>query len=123
MRGEVSLRMITITKIDKFMFEAILDGDSDFSENEEYFREDTLELGYENESQRCSEELYDMHIKKLKKGKTLLSAIEDAVEDVMTYSTGGTQFIAGNWTYSSGYETDVIQIGKKFVVSWAYSSS
>jgi len=123
MRGEVSLSMITITKIDKFMFTAILDGDSDFSENEDYFREDTLDLGYENESQRCSEELYNQHIKKLKKGKTLLSSIEAAVEEVMEYSTGGTQFIAGNWTYSGGYETSVTQVGDTFIVAWAYSSN
>lgn len=33
--------------------------DADFTENEEYFREDTIELGFENEAERVSKEIYD----------------------------------------------------------------
>jgi hypothetical protein len=33
--------------------------DSDFTENEDYFREDTLELGFENEAERVSKEIFE----------------------------------------------------------------
>jgi len=37
---------------------AILEHDNDFVENEEYYRPDTLELGFENEAERVSKEIY-----------------------------------------------------------------
>ena len=39
----------------------ILAQDNDFSENEEYYREDTLELGFTNEAERVSKEIFDKH--------------------------------------------------------------
>ena len=39
----------------------LLEMDADFSENEEYFREDTLKFGYENEAHRVAEEIYNQY--------------------------------------------------------------
>lgn len=33
--------------------------DDDFTENKEYFRGDTIELGFENEAERVSKEIYE----------------------------------------------------------------
>ena len=59
MQGELNTRIISISYLNKFMFVDFLSMDSDYSENEEYFREDTIDLGYENEAERISEEMYN----------------------------------------------------------------
>ena len=42
-------------KIEKGLY-GLISFDLDFTENEEYFREDTISLGYENEAERLSKE-------------------------------------------------------------------
>lgn len=46
--------------INKKSLQPLFDGDCDFTENEEYFREDTLER-WKNEAERVSEEIYEAH--------------------------------------------------------------
>ena len=45
--------------VDENSLISILEQDNDFSENEDYFRIDTLELGFENEAERVSKEIFE----------------------------------------------------------------
>jgi hypothetical protein len=54
---------VLIAQIDKnglgeHSFIEIFSGDEDFTNNEEYFREDTLDLGYRDEAERVSKEIF-----------------------------------------------------------------
>ena len=88
------------------MFVELFSIDSDFSENEEYFRKDTLELGFKNEAERCSKELYDNYFS----GDVDVSTetLSEAVDDAMNYFFEGTTFIAGNSGYSKGYDFSIL---------------
>jgi hypothetical protein len=53
-----------VVKIDKNdlnekSLQPLFEQDNDFSENVEYYRNDTLELGFENEAERVSKEIYE----------------------------------------------------------------
>ena len=93
---------ITIEGCNEKMFVPFFQIDSDFSENEEYFREDTLSLGFNNEAERCSKELYDKYFSGDYDGyeDTLSMALEDGAHTMI----GDTQFILGNTTYTQAYE-------------------
>jgi len=74
--------------------------DADFTENEEYYRDDTLKLGFNNEADRIIDELS-------KDEKFNNMAIEEQVEAIITYSS---YFLLNNSTYCGGYETTLTQI-------------
>jgi len=61
--GNVTLAMARVRKgrIDRYSLKPLFNIDNDFTENGEYFREDTLELGYNNEADRVSKEIWDKH--------------------------------------------------------------
>ena len=73
----INLHAIRIDKgnIDKNSLVELLSIDNDFLENVEYFRPDTLELGFENEAERVSEEIFDK--------------FNDALEDDESYAIEG----------------------------------
>ncbi len=52
---EIEIENEEVSKVDLM----ILFFDSDFTENTEYFREDTLELGYESEAERLATEFLE----------------------------------------------------------------
>ena len=76
--GEINLIVIEIPvdDVDKDTLTSILDIDSDFIENEEYYRDDTLKLGYKNEAERVSSEIYDKH-KNLGSSERIECMVED----------------------------------------------
>ena len=93
--------------------------DCDFFENVEYFRDDTKELGFQDESERCAEEIYNKH-KDIKDPKKQLQKMMD---DVGGYSNGIAGFIVGNGTYSGDYKIEIEEVGDVFVVIIAYIGS
>ena len=112
---EVNLIAVLFNRFDvKDAVKTILSHDCDFSENEEYFREDTLELGFENEADRVGKEFADKY-------KEVTSKL---IGEVLEYSTGDTQFIVGNGTYTDTYDYHVDVINDTQVyVSVAYGSN
>tara|TARA_R110000772_G_scaffold60978_1_gene137437 strand:- start:186 stop:569 length:384 start_codon:yes stop_codon:yes gene_type:complete len=93
------------------MFIPLFDIDSDFSENEEYYREDTLTLGFKNESERCSKELYDKHFLDESLLHPYKRTLSHAFHDASGVSINGNQFILGNKTYTSEYEISIMSKG------------
>ena len=63
LRGSITLAMARVSKgqIDRYSLKPLFNIDNDFTENVEYFREDTLELGFNNEADRVSKEIWDKH--------------------------------------------------------------
>ena len=106
--NNLHVHQISINGCNEKMFIPFFDIDSDFSENEEYYREDTLTLGFKSESERCSKELYDKHFLDEMLNKKTLS---DALEDGASISNNGSQFILGNQTYTSDYEISIVSTG------------
>ena len=96
---------------EKELIEALSDCinmDSDLSENVEYFREDTLELGFESEVDRIVSEALegDVDLSTLEGVTDLFSKVTDAISE---------QEFFGNC------ELDIIELGfNKFVVAFVY---
>jgi hypothetical protein len=88
--------------INKKSLQPLFDGDCDFTENEDYFREDTLD-NWENEAERVSEEIYEKH---LNHEGTEMERLEDMVKDVFELPSfiGDTNHY-GNSTYKI-YDTE-----------------
>lgn len=113
---ELHTFIIKKSDINKKTLVDIFNIDCDFSENKEYFRVDTIKLGYSNESERCAEEVYNAckHIK----GKEfrLYTMIRMAIE----YSIDSTTFIVGNETHTRNYKFTITHFDNYFIVSIAY---
>ena len=105
--NNLHVHQISINGCNEKMFIPFFDIDSDFSENEEYYREDTLTLGFKNESERCSKELYDKHFLD-KRYHPYAKTLSDALHDASVVSNNGNQFILGNQTYTSDYEISLV---------------
>ena len=85
--------------------------DSDLSENEDYFQDDTLELGFENEVERIVSEALegDVDLSTLQGVKDLFSKVTDAIS--------GQEFFCE-------CDLDVIELGyNKFAVAFAYGGN
>ena len=113
-----NLHVFVIPKngINKRTLIPIFNIDSDFSENEEYFREDTLKLGYRTESQRCAEEFFNAY----KDIEDPLELIETMVNEMTGFSNGVQTFIIGNSNQSGDFEFAFTEVGDSIVVSIAY---
>lgn len=113
---QLNVATVSINGINERMFEELFGIDSDYSENENYFREDTLELGFENEAQRCSKEYYKKFRRKFDRlqkkdfdDDMFIELIEEFVEKcVNDTSIDGSNFILGNSTYTSDYKITYI---------------
>jgi hypothetical protein len=103
---KLSVQQIEINGYHEKMFVDFFALDNDFEDNEECFREDTLELGFENESERCSKELYDKYFSDAPDGYA--ETLDAALEEAACKSINGCQFIAGNETYTSEYYISLI---------------
>lgn len=110
--NNLHVHQISIKGCHKEMFIPFFDIDSDFSENEEYYRDDTLVLGFKNESERCSKEFYDRYFPtgdcKTFGDGMYIKTLSDALEDASVVSNDGNQFILGNQTYTSDYEISLV---------------
>jgi hypothetical protein len=92
----------------------ILEQDNDFSENEEYYREDTLELGFNNEAERVSKEIFDKH-------KHLLDEDEEDFDEygaiqLMVNDLFDVQGFIGCSSNYGGYQYEVIETDFEYVV-------
>lgn len=92
----------------------ILEQDKDFSENEEYYREDTLELGFINEAERVSKEIFDKH-------KHLLDEDGEDFDEygailLMVNDLFGIQGFIGLSSNYGDYNFDVIETDFEYVV-------
>ena len=92
----------------KEMFVPFFEMDSDFMENEEYFREDTLGLGYKNEAHRCSEELYNEFFPD-GEYDGFVETLSVALEHGAHMNPGGSQFILGNQCYTADYDITLVR--------------
>ena len=93
----------------------IFDIDGDFKENEDYFRDDTTSMGYQSESQRCADEVYDK-VKHLD-GQDQIDAV---LEEIVAYNNGMKVFIIGNSNHSGDYNYHITPTNDEFIVSIAY---
>ena len=111
-RNNANLIVHTIEngKLDKKSLIEIFLVDTDFKENEEYFRDDTIELGYENEAERVSEEIFNKFQYEKDENKKLLLM----VNNIFKYSN----FVAseGDFTW------EIIEVGGWYIISIAYIS-
>ena len=117
----ISLHIFQIMEdgVDETCLEDIFNIDSDYLENEEYFREDTVGT----EAKRCAKELYDNH-KDIKDPEERLQAMLD---DIPGYSNGMQAFFIGNSTYCGDYKIDLSKYEATshewmFIVTIAYVS-
>lgn len=87
----------------------ILEQDNDFSENEDYFREDTLELGFENEAERVSKEIFEANIVDVKDDELVgLHQMVAALFEVEGF--------IGNSSNYGEYEFEIIETEYEYVV-------
>lgn len=109
---------LIISRVDKGginenSLQEILEHDSDFGENEEYFRKDTLKKGFENEAQRVSAEIFKKH----KKVDDESEQLEAMVNDL---------FKVNNFIGQSGHYGDhtfkIIETDFEFIVVISYVS-
>ena len=103
----------------KDIIEEILNIDSDFGENEEYFRDDTISMGYRSESHRCANEIYEK-VKDIKDE----DIVEAIIEEVIGYSFEGedktTVFLIGNSSYCGDYTYEIRETLEAYLLSIAY---
>ena len=88
---------------------SILEQDNDFSENEDYFRIDTLELGFENEAERVSKEIFEKNLLDVKDDE--LVGLHLMVSDL--FEVDG--FIGNSSNYGE-YEFEIIETEYEYVV-------
>lgn len=63
----------------------MIDIDADFSENEEYYRDNTLIMGYKSESERVSKEIYEQKYNSDKEEKELLSCLVESIFEINNF--------------------------------------
>lgn len=97
--------------INKNCLEEILRIDSDFVDNVDYFRADTLKKGYKDEAERVSEEIYKKY-KHLRNAENRLDKMVGALFSVPNFI--GCSGNYGDYTYQ------ITDVGKAFVISIAY---
>jgi len=85
----------------------ILEQDNDFSENEEYYRPDTLALGFKNEAERVSKEIYE----KFKDNEEESERLDSMVTEL--FEIRGFIGASSNYGY---YRYDVIETDFEYIV-------
>lgn len=112
MQETLTVNVVTLKPFKENMFEEFLGIDVDFGENEDYFREDTIELGFRSEAHRLSKEFNKKFTEKWKSfeianDELFEALIEDFLEKLANVSVKGSehtsQFILGNQSYTSSY--------------------
>ncbi|MCS5623721.1 MAG: hypothetical protein NZ735_07175 [Candidatus Marinimicrobia bacterium] len=103
----LQVNQFAINGCDDKMFVPFFEIDADFLENEEYFRADTLSLGFKNEAERCSKVLFD---KFFPKGEYdgYIETLSEALNYGADMSVNGNQFILGNTTYTREYDISLV---------------
>jgi len=74
---------------------SLLEIDNDITENEDYFREDTIELGYENEAERIVKEyLAENKVNSLESFKKAAEVVSAEISDQEYYGECDLSFVA-----------------------------
>ena len=81
--------------------------DHDFS-NPEYYREDTLELGYKSEAERCSEEIFNRHKHRLNSDEKPIEVLKDMLNDVFFYQNDAVSFLTNSPNWCKSYDYKII---------------
>lgn len=87
----------------------ILAQDNDFSENEDYFREDTLELGFKDEAERVSKEIFEKNRLDIKEDE--LVGLHQMVVDL--FEVDG--FIGQSSCYGD-YQFEIVETDFEYIV-------
>jgi hypothetical protein len=111
LRGNVTLAMARVSKgqIDRYSLKPLFNIDNDFTENVEYFREDTLELGFNNEADRVSKEIWDKHKDDDRNDEVVV--LNRMVRDVFDVPN----FIGQSSNYGN-YEFEIIEFDFEYLV-------
>lgn len=88
--------------------------DSDFTENEEYFRDDTLTKGFKDEAERVSSEIYNKH---KDTDVSELERVYNMLDDVFDVDN----FIGTSDHYGK-YEYQVVDTEFEYVIVVAYTT-
>jgi hypothetical protein len=116
LRNEIGLIVFNVSKNCNAINERTLipafNEDLDFIENEDYFREDTLDLGFENEAERVSKEIFDECVVSNYSEAELLEAMVKKLFDVDNFI--GSSSYYGNYTYQ------IVETDFEFVVIISY---
>ena len=99
--------------VDETSLQEIFEHDSDFSENEDSYRPDTLKKGFKNEAERVSAEIF----KKCKKIEEESERVEAMVKKVFEVEN----FI-GNSSYYGSYQYAITETEFEYIVSIAYTN-
>ncbi len=108
-RPTLTVDVVTVKPFKEDMFEDFLSIDGDFVENENYFREDTIEKGFRNEAHRISKKYSKKFTNKWNKNEEhqddeyFERLINEFLEKLANVYAGNNQFILGNQTYTSDY--------------------
>jgi hypothetical protein len=125
-QNTLNVTQVSVEGYHEKMFVEFFSIDSDFSENKEYWREDTLKLGYKNESERCSAELWEKLGGAEFFEEDYQHQLGEALEKAANYSFDGTQHILGNGTYTAQYDITTICIddnNNEYIVVVAWMSN
>ena len=106
---DISIHTLRIDKnnINEKSLQPLFETDLDFSENEDYFREDTLELGYENEAERVSKEIYD---KCYRKDKSEIEIVNKMFKEIFK-----VRGFIGKSDYYGHYQTEFIETDFEYI--------
>ena len=100
---------IDIHGVDENSLISILEQDCDFSENEDYYRPDTLELGFENEAERVSKEIFEKNILDVKDDE--LVGLHQMVSDLFK-----VEGFIGTSSHYGSYEFEIIETEYEYIV-------
>jgi hypothetical protein len=99
--------------VDKTSLQKIFESDSDFSENKDSFRPDTLKKGFKNEAERVSAEIFNK-CKKIEEESERVEAMMKKVFEVENF--------IGNSSYYGSYRYAITETEFEYIVSIAYTT-
>ena len=100
--------------------EQIFEIDADYGANEDYFREDTISLGYRSEAHRCAEEV--LNSDEIKNIEVETDLIEVIAETVINYHNGEVEFYLGNKDHCRDYEFEVSRVHDLIILAISHIS-
>ena len=111
MSKELKCNQITIRPFQDSMFLEFFNIDSDYSENQEYFRNDTLWLGFKSEAERVSKHYSKKFTQEWNKlvnlnadsDENFMGLIDKLLQDCSKDHSIDSQFILGNSCFTDQY--------------------
>lgn len=108
-----------ISRIDKGginekTLQSLLEQDNDFSENTDQYREDTLELGFENEAERVSKEIFDKYKDRIEEDGEDFDEFETL--SLMVKDLFNVEGYIGCSSYYGDYTYEIIETDFEYIV-------